>query len=639
MAELLDGEGLLQGALLPDLRPLLACWSRCRAIGGKAAWDRESEKQFRLLVLEAIRLSRGDGTQVLSEGEAGRWTPKLFKLALQLVDRQPIAKTAARMLPGGKTRAASQGSIKLKSAVNSEWAEIAVLQPAWQRGGPKLTLAYAEQRTQIELEHRGKLIWSGTWDLEVRLDGTRAELASNWEEVCWMSDADADYVEIEAKLTGGITVQRHVLLARKDRCLLLGDAVLGPRRARIEYGSGLPLASSVEVEPAAETREVWLAGRRARLAALPLALPEWRVDPRRGELSARDGKLWLAAKRPDAQPHWLCAAHFRPRRQARSRGADLAAIDRRRDAAGADGGRGRRISGASRQVAVVALSFIGRARRADSARTKPFHGVLVRQVPPQWRGRPVCRDRVKGAMRDVDSRLSENLARLHERISAAAVASGRTAGAVTLVAATKYLSAELARRIVLAGCRDLGESRPQELWAKASALADLPVAWHFIGHLQRNKIRRTLPPISLLHSVDSQRLLAAVNDEAAALGQSLRALLEVNISGETNKHGFSPEELKRLFDGWPNYSHVRVCGLMGMAALAGGPAAAESDFARLRALRDQLTGALPGGLSLDELSMGMSGDFEAAIRAEGAPHPRPVSARLRPRDWRPDPEA
>jgi len=201
-------------------RPLLACWTRCRAIAGKAAWDRDSEKQFRLLVLEAIRLSRTDGTQVLSDGEAGRWTPKLFKLALQLVDRQPISKTALRMLPAGKSRAASQGSIKPKSAVNSDWAEIAVLQPAWQRSGPKLSLAYADRRTEIELEYRGELVWSGAWDLEVRFEGVRAELASNWEEVCWMSDADADYVEIEAKLTGGITVQtaRFVGLARIAAC-------------------------------------------------------------------------------------------------------------------------------------------------------------------------------------------------------------------------------------------------------------------------------------------------------------------------------------------------------------------------------------------------------------------------------------
>jgi PLP dependent protein len=218
-------------------------------------------------------------------------------------------------------------------------------------------------------------------------------------------------------------------------------------------------------------------------------------------------------------------------------------------------------------------------------------------------------------MSDVESRLAENLGRLRGRIDEAAGASGRRAGAVTLVAATKYLSAAMARQLVQAGCHDLGESRPQELWSKAAALADLPIRWHFIGHLQRNKIRRTLPPVTLIHSIDSRRLLTAINDEATALGRPVRALVEVNISGEAAKHGFTDAELEQLFDEWPGYSHVQIRGFMGMAGLAGDPADAERDFSRLRALRDRLAaGRLPPGVSLDELSMGMSGDFEAAIR-------------------------
>ncbi len=217
-------------------------------------------------------------------------------------------------------------------------------------------------------------------------------------------------------------------------------------------------------------------------------------------------------------------------------------------------------------------------------------------------------------MSDVQRRLSENLSRIGERIAAALQASGRSPGAVTLVAATKYLTAPQAREIVRAGCFDLGESRPQELWSKALALADLPVRWHFIGHLQRNKIRRTLPVAALLHSLDSARVLAAVSDEALALGRRQRVLLEVNISAEASKHGFAPDEVAALLDAWPGYPGLEVRGLMAMAGLAGGPAAAEPDFARVRALRDRLAQNLPPDVVLDELSMGMSDDFEAAIR-------------------------
>ena len=125
---------------------------------------------------------------------------------------------------------------------------------------------------------------------------------------------------------------------------------------------------------------------------------------------------------------------------------------------------------------------------------------------------------------------------------------------------------------------DLGESRPQQLWEKAAALADLPIRWHLIGHLQRNKVRRTLPLVAMIHSVDSPRLLAAIDEEWAAavqtacsnIRQSLPVLLEVNISGESAKHGFAPETIEPLLADLAGYRHVAVRGLMCMAGLEGG---------------------------------------------------------------------
>lgn len=215
------------------------------------------------------------------------------------------------------------------------------------------------------------------------------------------------------------------------------------------------------------------------------------------------------------------------------------------------------------------------------------------------------------------ARIAENLARVREQIAAAAAAAGRSPGDVRLVAVTKYVAAPLARELVAAGCSELGESRPQELWEKAAALADLPVQWHLVGHLQRNKIRRTLPIASLVHSLDSTRLLAAVEAEAAVLDHPVRGLLEVNVSGEPAKHGFRPDELPDLLPTLSAYPHVAIVGLMTMARLAGGSAAARADFAALRQLRDALAPQCPPGTELTELSMGMSGDFPEAI-AEGA---------------------
>ena len=221
-------------------------------------------------------------------------------------------------------------------------------------------------------------------------------------------------------------------------------------------------------------------------------------------------------------------------------------------------------------------------------------------------------------------RIAENLAGIRERIATAANKSGRTADAILLVAVTKYVSAEVAAAVVEAGCPDLGESRPQELWAKAATLPDPAIRWHMIGHLQRNKIRRTLPLVHMMHSVDSLRILEALELEAASQQRTLPALLEVNVSGDATKTGLPPEELEPVLERAATLRHVSIRGLMGMASLEGDNAAARRDFASLRELRDRLRANVAPSISLDELSMGMSGDFEIAIE-EGATIIRPGS--------------
>jgi pyridoxal phosphate enzyme (YggS family) len=216
-------------------------------------------------------------------------------------------------------------------------------------------------------------------------------------------------------------------------------------------------------------------------------------------------------------------------------------------------------------------------------------------------------------MNDRATRLAENLAQVRARIDAAARASGRTGDSITLVAVTKYVSSETAALAVLVGCRDLAESRPQELWAKAAALHEPAIRWHLVGHLQRNKVRRTLPIVHLVHSIDSQRLLAAIDAEAASLGRGVQALVEVNISGDPAKTGLAPAEIGPLFDHAATLEHVSIRGLMGMARLEGDIDAARRDFAALRELRDRLASRVAPNVSLVELSMGMSGDFEVAI--------------------------
>ena len=228
-------------------------------------------------------------------------------------------------------------------------------------------------------------------------------------------------------------------------------------------------------------------------------------------------------------------------------------------------------------------------------------------------------------MGDMTARIAENLAGVRERIAHAAVASGRTAGAVKLVAVTKYADDAATRALVERGCQDLGESRPQSLWVRAEALGDLAVRWHMVGHLQRNKVRRTLPLVGLLHSVDSLRLIEAIEADAESLDLNVSGLLEVNVSGDASKHGFAPAEMEGVLAQLASLRRLKVRGLMCMAALEGDADRAAREFALLRTLRDRLESKCPENVSLSELSMGMSGDFEIAIR-EGATMVRVGSA-------------
>jgi pyridoxal phosphate enzyme (YggS family) len=207
------------------------------------------------------------------------------------------------------------------------------------------------------------------------------------------------------------------------------------------------------------------------------------------------------------------------------------------------------------------------------------------------------------------ARLRDNLARVEERIARACARAGRNREDVTLVAVTKSVTPEVAAALLELGIADLGENRPQELWRKAAALAG--PRWHLIGHLQRNKIDRTLPLVSWIHSVDSVRLLDALE----ACGTHVNVLLEVNASGEANKQGFAPAGVLDLAAKVDALKHVQVRGLMTMAALQDAEACRPT-FTALRQLRDQVQARLPAH-RLDHLSMGMSNDFEVAIE-EGA---------------------
>lgn len=211
---------------------------------------------------------------------------------------------------------------------------------------------------------------------------------------------------------------------------------------------------------------------------------------------------------------------------------------------------------------------------------------------------------------------------LSHRIAAAAARSGRHASDIEMVAVSKYQPAPKIRSMVEEGVTLFGESRIQEAIAKIPLLPNR-LQWHFIGHLQSNKIRKALPFFELFHSVDSLELALAMDRIAGEMGRFPRVLLEVNVSGESTKHGFSPAALKTSLDSILKLPRLQLEGFMTMAPLARDPEKARPYFAQLREIRDQA--ARDFGVPFSALSMGMSHDFEIAIE-EGATFVRIGSA-------------
>ncbi|MDX2197772.1 MAG: YggS family pyridoxal phosphate-dependent enzyme [Phycisphaerae bacterium] len=250
--------------------------------------------------------------------------------------------------------------------------------------------------------------------------------------------------------------------------------------------------------------------------------------------------------------------------------------------------------------------------------------------------------------------LAASVAGVQARIAEAARRSGRDPAAVRLIAVTKYVDLDAIRSLLAIGLRDFGESRVQQLTERAAELEaarrrwdelpgqrwellppiqteeeyteisagrrtypeaplDVRPNWHFIGNLQRNKVRAALGVTTILHAVDSIRLAEAISRVAIELNTGVDVFLELNIAGEASKHGVSPAEADAVAEAISGLQAVRLRGLMTMAPAADAGDAARPHFARLRELRDRWLKAGVVSKSCTELSMGMSGDFEAAI--------------------------
>jgi hypothetical protein len=285
----LDGEGIPHARLVKFWRPLLACWTRCvsldRQVSGKRV-SKDATLQFEWLVRQSLRFARADGTMMLSNDRStdGRHRG-LIRSALEFggdrVDRELFDIQRGRVKPE-----ASDFALPL-AGERSEWAELAVLRADWTSRSTCLAATFDQGMIKSELMAGSRRLWLGSTLPEVRLDGVPLDTQGEWEELCWLSDKDVDFIELEIDLTRGWRLQRQMLLARQDQFLLTADVLLGPQPGLLDYRLELPLDPQITLRQQDETSEVQWVADKPLAWVLPLALSEWRFDSRDGRFDGR----------------------------------------------------------------------------------------------------------------------------------------------------------------------------------------------------------------------------------------------------------------------------------------------------------------------------------------------------------------
>jgi hypothetical protein len=327
LLELTDGEGLPHARLLPVLGQLFGCWTRCRWLGRKlarGAWSDQAETQYQWLVRHAIRLADKGGRFILTgTHQQTRWSRGLFSMALQLAgDKRDYA--AAKVALGGRVvgkPGKSSGKRLPKPSLDSEWSGITVMADGWSDTANRLAVAYSDDPIELELAVNGEQLLAGPWTFETTCDGKPVHAVGDWENLFWSSDKLCDMLELGIRLSEGLRLERQLVFGRKDNILYIADVVISAdgRPRPITHSCRLPLAGDIRWRPEAETRDGLLLGGKVRAAVLPLALPEWRSNPRGGSLVENGGGLVLTQETTCRALYCPVFMDLRPERASKER--------------------------------------------------------------------------------------------------------------------------------------------------------------------------------------------------------------------------------------------------------------------------------------------------------------------------------
>jgi hypothetical protein len=284
--------------LLPWLAALVRSHELLR--GTETSFSENARERFERMARHALRLARADGSLVLrTDRSQGIDRELLTATVLSTKTAPPIADLAL-----GKHKTPPKPVKGMVAApVYAPEASLAILRNRWAAPAVQTTADFAGREVWLDVTSGNQSLLHGAWQTEIKVDGQTLQPAGSWTEVCWHSDPDCDYLEIEQKLSDGWLLQRHLMLVRRDECLLLADSLLNqtkipptewrePQHAtpQLEYTARLPIAPGISFAPQTESREGHLVAPKKPLAlVMPLALPEWRKQPAAGEL-ASDGQ-------------------------------------------------------------------------------------------------------------------------------------------------------------------------------------------------------------------------------------------------------------------------------------------------------------------------------------------------------------
>lgn len=297
----LDGEGMPQGRFVGSIQLLLASCTRTLMLDAQLKKGRVAKAarlQFDWLCRQTLRWARPDGSTMLQANASSPHFDELMKYALKLTEDDSDVMSFRTLR--GKRKARPTDDMAPCSE-HSEWSELATMRTSWDANAARLAVNYSNRQCEIELAVGSEVVWNGCCLPKISVDDEPLPIKSNWEEVCWESDDDMDYIELECQLHVDWRIQRQILLAREDKFLFLADALVGEQTGEVQYIHTLPLADGVVAEQPDENTEVTLLGERRLGRIVPLAFPEWksqlngqvfRLDPARYETKSRTHAIY-----------------------------------------------------------------------------------------------------------------------------------------------------------------------------------------------------------------------------------------------------------------------------------------------------------------------------------------------------------